>query len=101
MLDDLDFFTIFTKGGIVLWYFEDIAEPPPALPPASAVNALIKTVLLKVRTIIYILYQERMSVAKRFEGASNCHYICILTIVETGSRIIPYKEIHLLIVCPS
>ena len=26
------------------------------------------------------------------EGASNCYYICILAIVETQSRIIPYKE---------
>ena len=33
-----------------------------------------------------------MSVAKRREGVSKCHYICILTIVETRSRIIPYKE---------
>ena len=34
-------------------------------------------------------YQERMRVAK------ERHYICILTIVETLSGIIPYKEIHL------
>ena len=36
-----------------------------------------------------------MSVAKQRKGASNCHYICILTIVKTLPEIIPYKEIHL------
>ena len=40
----LDLFTIFTKGGIVLWYFQGTA-----LSLTPAVNALVKTVLLQVR----------------------------------------------------
>ena len=42
----------------------------------------------KVKKELNDLEQERMSVAKRREGASNYHYICILTIVKTRSRII-------------
>ncbi len=41
----LDLFTIFTKGGIVLWYFQGTAA---ALSLTPAVNALIKTVILQV-----------------------------------------------------
>ena len=40
----LDLFSIFTKGGIVLWYFQGTA-----LSLTPAVNSLIKTVLLQVR----------------------------------------------------
>ena len=39
----LDLFTIFTKGGIVLWYFQGTA-----LSFTPAVNALIKSVILQV-----------------------------------------------------
>ena len=39
----LDWFTIFTKGGIVLWYFQGIQE---TLTPA--VNSLIRSVILQV-----------------------------------------------------
>ena len=43
------------------------------------------------------LHQERMSVAKRRDGASNCHYIYILTIVETLFHIRKFhlRKIHL------
>ena len=43
----LDLFTIFTKGGIVLWYFQGTA-----LSLTPAVNALIKSVILQVRTYV-------------------------------------------------
>lgn len=39
----LDLFSIFTKGGIVLWYFQGTT-----LSLTPAVNSLIKTVLLQV-----------------------------------------------------
>ena len=39
----LDWFTIFTKGGIVLWYFQGTAF---SLTPA--VNSLIRSVILQV-----------------------------------------------------
>lgn len=43
----LDLFTIFTKGGIVLWCFRGTQEffAPP-------VNALIRSVILQVRILI-------------------------------------------------
>ncbi|XP_059145305.1 signal recognition particle receptor subunit alpha-like [Physella acuta] len=41
----LDFFTIFSKGGIVLWYFQGTSQ---LFTPS--VNALIKTVILQERT---------------------------------------------------
>ena len=47
----LDFFTIFSKGGIVLWYFQGTVgnfEHP--------VNELIKNVVLQVINNIYRLY---------------------------------------------
>lgn len=45
----LDLFTIFTKGGIVLWCFRGTQEIF-----SSPVNALIRSVILQVR--IYFLY---------------------------------------------
>ncbi len=39
----LDLFTIFSKGGIVLWYFQGTGESL-----TSSVNALIKSVILQV-----------------------------------------------------
>ena len=47
----LDLFTIFTKGGIVLWYFQGTA-----LSFTPAVNALIKSVILQV---LYCNTQKR------------------------------------------
>ena len=44
----LDLFTIFTKGGIVLWYFQGTA-----LSLTPAVNALVKTVLLQVSAVAH------------------------------------------------
>ena len=43
----LDLFTIFSKGGIVLWCFQGTGQ---AL--TSPVNALIKTVILQVINIL-------------------------------------------------
>ena len=39
----LDWFSIFTKGGIVLWYFQG-----QALSHTPAVNSLIRSVILQV-----------------------------------------------------
>ena len=39
----LDWFTIFTKGGIVLWYFQGTA-----LSLTPAVNSLIRSIILQV-----------------------------------------------------
>lgn len=44
----LDFFTIFSKGGLVLWCFQGVRGPAAAACTAP-VNALIRSVLLKVR----------------------------------------------------
>ena len=43
----MDLFTIFTKGGIVLWYFQGTA-----LSLTPAVNALIKSVILQVLALL-------------------------------------------------
>lgn len=40
----LDFFTIFSKGGLVLWCFQGVRGPAATAP----VNALIRSVLLQV-----------------------------------------------------
>ena len=40
----LDLFTIFSKGGIVLWYFQGTSQSF-----TTSVNALIKSVILQVR----------------------------------------------------
>ena len=48
----LDLFSIFTKGGIVLWYFQGTA-----LSLNSAVNALVKTVLLQVTNDNFRIYR--------------------------------------------
>lgn len=43
----LDFFTIFSKGGLVLWCFQGVRGPASAA--TAPVNALIRSVLLQVR----------------------------------------------------
>lgn len=43
----LDFFTIFSKGGLVLWCFQGVRGPAAAA--TAPVNALIRSVLLQVR----------------------------------------------------
>lgn len=40
----LDFFSIFSKGGIVLWYFQGTSQLF-----TQPINALIKTVILQVK----------------------------------------------------
>lgn len=42
----LDFFTIFSKGGLVLWCFQGVRGPAAAC--TAPVNALIRSVLLQV-----------------------------------------------------
>ena len=56
---------------------------------------LLLSVCLHKKQTHHMNYQERMSVVKRCEGVSNCHYICILTIVETRSRLFHIRKIHL------
>ena len=46
----LDLFTIFSKGGIVLWCFQGTDQ---AL--TSSVNALIKSVILQVSYAVFLL----------------------------------------------
>ncbi|KAM8795465.1 signal recognition particle receptor subunit alpha [Eudromia elegans] len=43
----LDFFTIFSKGGLVLWCFPGVRGPPAAV--TAPVNALVRSVLLQER----------------------------------------------------
>jgi signal recognition particle receptor subunit alpha len=46
----LDFFTIFSKGGILLWCFNEIGLAEKELKGFTpAVNTFIKTVLLQVK----------------------------------------------------
>lgn len=45
----LDLFTIFTKGGMVLWYFQGTA-----FSLAQAVNGLVKAVILQVGQVIVV-----------------------------------------------
>lgn len=45
----LDFFTIFSKGGLVLWCFQGVRGPAAAC--TAPVNALLRSVLLQVRAI--------------------------------------------------
>ena len=43
----LDFFAVITKGGLVLWYFQDVAQQLKT--SIDAINALIRNVVLQVR----------------------------------------------------
>ena len=53
----LDIFTIFSKGGIVLWFFQGNSSLIP-LPP---VNALIKSVILQERVHQDLFNYENLS----------------------------------------
>lgn len=65
----LDLFTIFTKGGIVLWYIQGTA-----LSLTPAVNQLIKSVILQVSRptsinyplVILSIWQERGGASAEF-----------------------------------
>ena len=53
----LDFFSIFSKGGIVLWYFQGTSQlfTPP-------INALIKSVILQVSlSHVYLMRQPHLT----------------------------------------
>ena len=43
----LDFFAVITKGGLVLWYFQDAAQGLDT--SIAAINALIRNVILQVK----------------------------------------------------
>ena len=51
----LDFFTIFTKGGIVLWYFQNTTSNF-----TTSINTLIRSIVLQVRTTINIYLKYTM-----------------------------------------
>lgn len=60
----LDLFTIFTKGGIVLWCFRNTKEffAPP-------VNALIRNVLMQVSQLGVNIYDEQNANQMRSESS--------------------------------
>lgn len=55
----LDLFTIFTKGGIVLWCFKGTNELF-----ASSINALIRSVILQVFSNAFINFYYNIYVSK-------------------------------------
>ena len=61
----LDFFAVITKGGLVLWYFQDAAQTLGE--SIAALNALIKNVILQVSRSISTAasYSGRCTVATR------------------------------------
>jgi len=48
----LDFFAIFSKGGIVLWCFQGAGVSESFTGP---VNALIRSVILQVKSLLWIV----------------------------------------------
>ena len=52
----LDFFAVITKGGLVLWYFQDVAQHLKT--SIDAINALIKNVVLQVWKINWWWWRE-------------------------------------------
>ncbi|KAM3830370.1 signal recognition particle receptor subunit alpha isoform 2-T2 [Vipera latastei] len=56
----LDFFTIFSKGGLVLWCFQGVRGPAAAC--TAPVNALIRSVLLQVgfQKILTLTYVDKL-----------------------------------------
>jgi hypothetical protein len=49
----LDLFTIFSKGGIVLWYFQGTSQLL-----TNSVNELIKSVILQVKIFTSVLINK-------------------------------------------
>lgn len=55
----LDFFSILTKGGLVLWYFQ--AEALQLNTIQAAINDLIKYAIIDVsRLLVTVLYYSRL-----------------------------------------
>ena len=51
----LDLFTIFSKGGIVLWYFQGTSQLL-----TNSVNELIKSVILQVNFIYFNIKNQSL-----------------------------------------
>lgn len=78
----LDLFTIFTKGGIVLWYFRGTNQIF-----APSVNALIRSVILQVMSIWVVIEKGTFKVLHFFYIAGAIWSVrsrWIIASVQTG-----------------
>jgi len=66
----LDFFVIFTKGGIVLWCFQSTKELF-----ASSVNALVKSVLLQERTGVSSFAHQSWTLKHRLDNEFDLVFV--------------------------
>ncbi|KAF2354898.1 Signal recognition particle SRP54 subunit helical bundle [Trinorchestia longiramus] len=60
----LDFFSVITKGGLVLWYFQDAAQRLDS--SITAINALIRNVVLQERSSATSIYNHENFALKVF-----------------------------------
>ncbi|XP_011403720.1 PREDICTED: signal recognition particle receptor subunit alpha-like [Amphimedon queenslandica] len=68
----LDLFTIFTKGGIVLWYFQGTA-----LSLTPAVNSLVKTVLLQERGGMDVFNHESLKLQFKLDNEFELIFVVV------------------------
>jgi hypothetical protein len=68
----LDLFTIFTKGGIVLWYFQGTA-----LSLSPAVNSLVKTVLLQERGSMDVFNHESLKLQFKLDNEFELVFVVV------------------------
>lgn len=65
-----DLFSILTKGGIVLWFFQDTT-----LSLTNAVNALIREIIILERNGIDLFYHERINIQFKLDNEFELLFI--------------------------
>ncbi|MCL4124053.1 UNVERIFIED_CONTAM: hypothetical protein GTU68_005428 [Idotea baltica] len=71
----LDFFAVITKGGLVLWYFQDAAQKINT--SIAALNALIRNVILQERGGLNVYNHENLSLKMRMDNEFDLMFVAI------------------------
>ncbi|KAK7030363.1 hypothetical protein SK128_004888, partial [Halocaridina rubra] len=69
----LDFFAVITKGGIVLWYFQDAAQQLKT--SIDAINALIRNVVLQERGGVGIYECGNLAIKKQLDNEFDLLFV--------------------------
>ncbi|KAB7500570.1 Signal recognition particle receptor subunit alpha [Armadillidium nasatum] len=71
----LDFFAVISKGGLVLWYFQDAAQQLNN--SIAAINALIRNVILQERGGLSVYNHENLALKLRMDNEFDLLFVAI------------------------
>lgn len=71
----LDFFAVITKGGLVLWYFQDVAQQLKT--SIDAINALIRNVVLQERGGMDIYTHGNLALKQQLDNEFDLLFVAV------------------------